>query len=106
MIIALDYDGTYTADPELWDMFIFTAHQRGHQVHLVTMRHESEPVRMGEQPARIHYTDRKAKLPYMMAQGIEVQIWVDDRPDFVLLSATPRELARVSEGGPLDWSGA
>ena len=105
MIIALDYDGTYTADPALWDTFIQVAHLRGHQVHIVTMRHESEPVCVREMPDRIHYTDRRAKKLFMEQLCINVQIWVDDRPDFILHSATPRELNRVSEG-PLDWSGA
>lgn len=92
MNIALDYDGTYTADPILWDTFIFTAQKRGHQVHLVTMRHESEAVRMGEQPTRIHYTDRKAKRPFMQNLGITIQIWIDDMPDFIIGSAAPRSL--------------
>jgi hypothetical protein len=103
MIIALDYDGTYTADPVLWDAFIRNAHLKGHQVHVVTMRHESEPVRMGEQPARIHYTDRKAKLPYMAALGLAVQIWIDDRPDFILQSAAPRSLEENAKS--LIWAG-
>lgn len=103
MIIALDYDGTYTADPILWDTFIFTAQHRGHQVHVVTMRHESEPVRLGEQPARIHYTDRKAKLPFMVALGLTVQIWIDDRPDFILQSAAPRSLEENAKS--LLWTG-
>jgi hypothetical protein len=92
MNIALDYDGTYTADPALWDTFILCAHNRGHQVHIVTMRHESEPVRIGERPARIHYTDRKAKRPFMQALGVPVQIWIDDMPDFIVGSAAPRDL--------------
>lgn len=103
MIIALDYDGTYTADPALWDAFIRSARQRNHQVHLVTMRHESEPVRLGEQVDRVHYTDRKAKLQYMASKGIEVQIWIDDQPRFILLSASPRSLEANARS--LMWEG-
>lgn len=103
MNIALDYDGTYTADPALWDAFIRAARSRCHQVHVVTMRHESEPVRLGEQVDRIHYTDRKAKLQYMATRGIEVQIWIDDQPRFILLSASPRSLSENSSS--LIWEG-
>lgn len=104
MIIALDYDGTYTADPALWDAFIRSARARSHQVHLVTMRAESEPVRLGEPVDRIHYTDRKAKRPYMQARGLSVQIWIDDMPDFILGSAAPRELEENARSG-LIWTG-
>lgn len=103
MIIALDYDGTYTADPDLWDAFVAGAQAKVHEVHMVTMRHESEPVRTGVMMNRIHYTDRKGKLAYMAAKGIQVQIWIDDQPRFILLAATPRALEQVNEG-PLDWS--
>lgn len=110
MIIALDYDGTYTADSGLWDDFIRAARKNLHQVHIVTMRHESEPVRLGAKVDRIHYTDRKAKRAYMELRGIQVQIWIDDRPEFILMPATPRAiehaLAQVKNGGPLDWTGA
>lgn len=101
MIVALDYDGTYTADPSLWDAFIRAARARMHEVHLVTMRHESEPVRLGEQVDRVHYTDRKAKRPYMQALGLSVQIWIDDMPDFILGSAAPRDLAENARSGLL-----
>ncbi len=103
MLIALDYDGTYTADPALWEAFIRSARQRMHEVHLVTRRHESEPVRLGEQVDRVHYTDRKAKLQYMAAKGIDVQIWIDDQPRFILVSASPRSLEENARS--LMWEG-
>lgn len=103
MIIALDYDGTYTADPALWDGFINAAQSRGHQVHIVTMRAASEPVRVGAGVTRIHYTDRKAKRPFMQALGLTVQIWIDDMPDFILESAAPRSLEENARS--LLWTG-
>ena len=104
MRIALDYDGSYTADPALWDAFIASARLRGHEVHLVTMRAESEPVRLGAHVDRIHYTDRKAKRPYMEARGLPVQVWIDDMPDFILQGAAPRSLAENAVSGL--WAGA
>jgi len=41
MLIALDYDGTYTADPIFWDTFIASAQSHGHGVACITMRHEA-----------------------------------------------------------------
>lgn len=99
MLIALDYDGTYTADPGLWNHFVDVARSRSHEVHIVTMRADSEPVRLGCVVDRVHYTDRKAKRAFMQAKGLTVQIWIDDMPDFILESAAPRDLkANASTG--------
>lgn len=103
MLIALDYDGTYTADPGLWNHFVGFARSRNHEVHLVTMRAESEPVRLSCQVDRVHYTDRKAKRDFMQAQGLVVQIWIDDMPDFILDNAAPREWVQIAKTGM--WGG-
>lgn len=103
MIIALDYDGTYTADPALWDAFIQSARLRGHEVHLVTMRHESEPVRLGAHVDRVHYTDRRAKRAFMQQRGLSVQIWIDDMPEFIVGHAAPRSLEENARSGI--WTG-
>ncbi len=42
MLIALDYDGTYTADPGLWHPFIAASRARG---HLRLRRDDAVPVR-------------------------------------------------------------
>lgn len=84
MIIGLDYDGTYTADPVLWDAFIGAARARGHEVHVVTLRHEHEQVRLGAHVDRVHYTGRKAKREFVQFRGVTVQIWIDDMPDFIV----------------------
>lgn len=99
MLIALDFDGTYTADPVLWDCFITTARARHHQVHIVTARGPHEQVRVGAHVDRVHYTDRKAKRPFMQALGLTVQIWIDDMPDFIVGSAAPRSLEENAVSG-------
>jgi hypothetical protein len=93
LIIALDYDGTYTADASLWEAFVELAINRGHEVHLVTMRYKNEPVSVTPLITAIHYTDRKAKRPYMQERGYNVQVWIDDTPEFIITSAAPRSLA-------------
>lgn len=99
MLIALDFDGTYTEDPRLWDDFVAYARKRGHEVHLVTMRAHSEAVRLGCEVDAIHYTDRKSKRQYMQARGLNVQVWIDDMPEFILGSAAPRDLAENAVTG-------
>ena len=32
MLIAIDYDNTYTADPEWWDEVIRSGQERGHTI--------------------------------------------------------------------------
>ena len=83
MLIALDYDKTYTADPALWDDFIQLAQDRGHTVKIVTMRYPpgfndypSETIENA--PCKVVYTSRKAK-----SAVINADIWIDDSPQWV-----------------------
>ena len=94
MLIALDYDGTYTADPELWDQFISNARMRGHKVYCVTMRYadkESKEVEenLGNKVDKIVYTNRKAKkVAFRMKCGCNPDIWIDDTPEWLFEDAT------------------
>ncbi|CAN7331125.1 hypothetical protein LJR084_001943 [Variovorax sp. LjRoot84] len=107
MLIALDYDGTYTADPDLWIGFISAARARGHQVWLVTMRDEFEAADVHRQLLgkvdRIVFTGRRAKLPFLQARGIKPHIWIDDMPHWILNNAAP---AGLRAGGELEWDHA
>lgn len=76
MLIALDYDKTYTADPMLWEDFIQSARARGHTVKIVTMRRPDEVV--SDVPIDVVYTSRKAK-----ASIVKADIWVDDSPHWI-----------------------
>ena len=80
MLIALDYDKTYTADPELWDRFISDAQSRGHEVKILTMRYPSEPVEGLN--IDVVYTGRKAKYG-----AIPANIYIDDTPQFLFQDA-------------------
>jgi hypothetical protein len=87
LLIALDYDETYTAAPVLWRAFIRMAGAQGHEVICATMRRESECADMCEQLkalVRVIPTGRKAKGPYLAAIGYEPDIWIDDRPHYVV----------------------
>ncbi|RPJ32026.1 MAG: hypothetical protein EHM17_10660 [Verrucomicrobiaceae bacterium] len=80
MLIALDYDKTYTADPVLWEDFIQSARARGHTVKIVTMRRPDEVV--SDVPIDVVYTSRKAK-----ASIIKADIWIDDSPHWIYQDA-------------------
>ncbi len=77
MNIALDYDGTYTADPKLWDFFLEACKRRGHNVFCVTMRYPHEIV---EIDCPVIYTSRKAKIKFVDDLGTQISIWIDDNP--------------------------
>lgn len=88
MIIALDYDDTYTADKELWEPFIHHAVTRGHSISFVTFRHDGggtyqqtlydnddiieDAKRLG---INIVFTNGKQKKHVHYAD-----IWIDDNP--------------------------
>mgnify|MGYP000633717844 CR=1 FL=1 len=86
MKIGLDYDGTITRDKAFWKAFIYMAKAAGHEVFIVTMRYEHEPVDM-RMDCLVYYTERKAKQPFMARQGIQIDIWIDDNPQWVGLDS-------------------
>lgn len=87
MNISLDYDNTYTRDPECWNKVIDTFQQSGHNVYVVTMRNkeESKPVTeaLASRVQGIFFTNRKAKAKFMFDRGISIDVWLDDMPYFV-----------------------
>lgn len=88
MNIALDYDGTYTRDPEAWDQFIELMQRQGHTVYCVTMRYRNYEMKevlaaLESKVDGIFFTERKAKQPFMFARGISIDVWVDDNPFWV-----------------------
>lgn len=85
MIIALDYDRTYTADPKLWDEFIKQAIERGHKIVCITMRYPTEPIINFSE--RVYYTSRKAKKKWADENSIAVDIWIDDKPAWLFEDA-------------------
>lgn len=84
--IAIDYDGTWTADPALWRSFVASAEARGHRVIIVTGRHgwTDDMTRGGIPPSvPIHYTAGALKETALRQQGITVDIWIDDMPGMI-----------------------
>jgi hypothetical protein len=86
--IAMDFDDTFTADPELWSAFIVTAQDRGHRVLCVTARRDTDENRQilteyFEQhgvDVPIIFCNLASKLHSMERRGTKVDIWIDDSP--------------------------
>jgi hypothetical protein len=86
MIIAIDYDDTYTKDPDLWLMFIDAALEKGHQVIVATMRAPYQKNTMDTRLVEkipVYFTNSKAKKPELATKGINPDIWIDDSPHYV-----------------------
>lgn len=85
MILAIDYDNTYTRDPPLWNTFIKLARKRGHIVFCVTARHEDDGEDVIEDLHNrvdwIFFTDGDYKQEWLREyRNIIVDIWIDNAP--------------------------
>lgn len=83
MLIAIDYDGTYTADPRMWEAFIVGTNHLGHEIVICTGRafppnHEFAPW------VTVHCTAGQAKRDYLATLGIHPDVWIDDDPQSIL----------------------
>lgn len=85
MLIALDYDNTYTKDRILWEIFIEAAFKQNHNVICFTMRYPHEPI--SDMGILVLYTSRKAKKKWADENGYAVDIWIDDKPAWLFEDA-------------------
>jgi hypothetical protein len=89
MIVAIDYDATWSADPELWEAFGRYARRRGHIVVLITNRIDNGRNRDEIADAVGGFVDHMilaGPMPKERAAaklGIYPSIWIDDNPDTV-----------------------
>jgi hypothetical protein len=91
MLIALDFDDTYTRDPVTWDRFIILMQTAGHRIICVTMRSKAEGAQVHEAldpfDVPIFFTNRAAKKPFMNELSVNVDVWIDDNPFWILNNA-------------------
>lgn len=83
--MAIDYDGTYSSDPDYWDAVIALAGRRGHRFICVTNRAwvpgSQVPERVPAVPLLAAGDQYKADAA--KAAGYAVDIWIDDLPGTV-----------------------
>ncbi len=88
MRFAIDFDGTFAADPELFRTLIAAIHARGHDCVLVTGRSDTPP--WGDEVRALV----GALLPVVFAggdwkrnaarrAGLAIDVWIDDHPEYV-----------------------
>lgn len=86
MIIAIDYDNTYTASPDMWNEAIKLFQSAGHTVICVTARPEimGQPVMdsVGKLIPVI-FAGAEWKREVAVRRGYKVDVWIDDSPEYV-----------------------
>lgn len=106
LTIALDYDGTYDEDPDLWDFFIEKCLKRQHDICLITFRddrYDKTPLLLKlEKKIPVYYTRGVAKRWWADQFGPgKVDIWIDDRPEAIInnsmFSASELQIWRVAD---------
>ena len=93
MIIPIDFDETYTEDPELWNTFIRKAQTNGHRVICVTARYNEgkrqttnnddifKSIGTVIDHDEIYFSGIAAKRNYMINEHeIYPHVWIDDTP--------------------------
>lgn len=86
MVVAIDYDNTWTLDPALWGAFCHLLRGRGHRVILCSQRppdHECSVevcVAVDGQVDGVVLCSGKSKRQAAAEQGWAVDVWVDDFP--------------------------
>jgi UDP-N-acetylmuramate-alanine ligase len=94
LTFALDYDGTFTAAPDIFSKFVLDCQSKGHTVICVTARRDSEETRESMNAIfkhfgfkiRIEFCNLKSKFDTMQERGIKIDIWIDDSPHALLFN--------------------
>ena len=93
--IALDYDNTYSADPELWDQIVRLMQSRGWKVFIVTARMDTSQNHLDlDRVPNVngkYFTSMTPKVDFMERQGITIDIWIDDDP-YMVTGETPASI--------------
>lgn len=84
MIIAIDFDQTFTSEPNMWAGIIELMNDYGHRVICVTCRPEWDTAGMDQIEKiigsdNIFFTDNMPKIEFM-EERCHVDIWIDDTP--------------------------
>lgn len=85
MIIALDWDNTFTRDTDMWQDLILAAEYRGHTVYIVTSRDMDTPIEfIPEGIKNIIYCASRAKEEVVKEWGLKIDVWIDDDPLYII----------------------
>jgi HK97 family phage portal protein len=110
MTISIDFDRTFSADPQMWGEFARKAVANGNTVVMISRRPEAD---RGEVIASLgDYAESFSdvllvggdtlKADAAQAAGIAVDVWVDDSPQFIR-GEQRAQPGTVSEGDFVSW---
>ena len=87
LAIAIDYDDTFTANPEMWLNVMQVMHSFGCNIFIVTYRHDNQQesqdlefLKHYDFVTGIVFTSRKGKKEFCTKLNIHIDIWIDDNP--------------------------
>lgn len=87
-IFALDFDGTVSADVELWRQFVRSAQERKHYVMVVTARkhdYDCSDIEAALPGIEIVTTNGQPKRRFLADNGYpSPSVWIDDMPDLIV----------------------
>lgn len=84
MLIAIDYDETFTEDPDFWRGVIELGRSRGHRFICVTGRSSPpDPTREPPIPILVLCSPGELKAVTARRAGYHVDVWVDDMPGLI-----------------------
>lgn len=95
LTIALDYDLTFTADPNCFKAIIRCFQSMGHEVLIVTLRVETDRNEgdffdelKEKYDAPTIFCDGRSKREVCDEKGIDISIWIDDNPQGIIFGSS------------------
>jgi hypothetical protein len=103
MIVSLDFDDTFTADPLAWSSVAQVLTDAGHTVVCISGRDDTEAnlseIRraLPECVESIYLCGARSKKAYAERESIPVEVWIDDSPSRIV-QAKERVVRTVHRG--------
>jgi len=86
MNIAIDFDDTYTLNPNVWNQIIDILLKQNNNVYCVTKRYKDNAKDIVEAFANTNIPiiyAVKSKLEAVSDAGIKIDVWIDDKPQSI-----------------------
>jgi hypothetical protein len=88
MTISIDFDDTWSKDPQAWATVASVLMGRGHKVVMCTNRLPQQAGGMDDAIKRlgvenVHFAGHQLKRNYMESKNIHVDVWIDDNPSMI-----------------------
>lgn len=83
MNISLDYDFTYTLDPDFWDEVVKIGRQRGHSFVCITNRERPPEVDEPIPNMKIYCSPDIPKGLTSARYKLGIDVWIDDSPSTI-----------------------